>query len=81
MNLRKITKITANILVGLGAYSITREVIDNNTDEPETRSKAVLNYAGSAAIAGLVTDAASEHTDRGVDELFDVIEKYTNRTS
>lgn len=81
MNARKIVKTTLNILVGLGAYSITRQVIENNTPESETRPQAVLQYAGSAAIAGLVTDAASDHVDKQVDELFYIIDKYKKPTS
>ena len=81
MNARTIVKTTLNILVGLGAYGITRQVIENNTPEPETRPQAVLQHAGSAAIAGLVTDAASDHVDKQVDELFDIIDKYKKPTS
>lgn len=81
MNARKIVKFAANLTVGLGAYGITRQVIENNTPEPETRSQAVLQYAGSAGIAGLVTDAASDHVDKQVDELFDIIDKYKKPTS
>lgn len=81
MNVRTIVKTTANVLVALGSYSIAREVIDNNTAEPDTTAQKALHYAGSAGIAGLVCDAASDHVSNGVDELFDIFESRKKPTS
>lgn len=81
MTARKIVKTTVNILTALGAYGITREIIDNNTAEPESRFQAATHYAGSAAIAGVVTDVASDHTGKAVDEIFDIIERRKTPTT
>ena len=71
MNLRTTVKLIANTIVGIGAYGITRQVIDNNTDEPESKTQVVLHEAGSVAVAGLVADAASDRVNNTIDELFD----------
>ena len=72
MNPRQIVKFAVNLVVGIGAYGITRQVIDNNTAEPDSRTEVVLHTAGSVAVAGLVSDAASDRTDKLVDDLFDI---------
>ena len=76
MNLRSIVKFAATAVAGVGAYGLTRQVIDNNTETPDTTTQKVLHEGGSIAVAGLVADAASDRIDNMVDNAFDAIDKF-----
>lgn len=78
MDARQITKMIVSTAVSVGAYRISRDVIDTNTPEADSRTDQVLHTAGSMAVGGIVANAASEHTDNAVDRLFDTFKKSKN---
>lgn len=81
MQLRTAVKFTLNAITGVGAYGLTRQIIDNNTDDPETVTEKVLHEGGSIAVAGLVADAASDRIDKMVDRVFDHFNKKPEKSN
>lgn len=69
MNKLNVLKKTVALVVTIGTGSITKQIIDHNTDEPTTNTEKVTRYAGSFAIGGAISAAATAHTDRLIDEL------------
>ena len=59
--------ISATVMFGTGriVYSILR----NNVDEPENIAQAVSVPVASFVIGGMAADAASQYSDRMVDEV------------
>lgn len=62
-----IVKLVANVVVGVGAAKITKMVIENNIDEPEKLRDELTVKAGSLAIGGLVSSAASDYVEEKID--------------
>ncbi len=68
MNKLNIVKKSVAAIVSFGAGSIIKQIIDNNTEEPDNVALKVTNTAGAYALGSLVGAAAATHTDKLIDE-------------
>lgn len=68
MNALAITKTVVKTIVGLGASTITKQIIEKNVDTETAYQKVTVNSA-SIAIGFAASDAASEYTDRKIEEI------------
>ena len=75
MNLRFIVKTVFTLASGVGAYKLSRDVIDANTDDPTSTTDKVVREAGAIAIGTAVSDVAASTAEKYVDDLFDSIDR------
>lgn len=80
MNLRPVVKTAVSIATAIGSYKIMHDAIDYVTPDEKSNTDKVLYHAGSVAIAGVVSDAATDYTDVYVDKIFDAVDQFTNKT-
>lgn len=68
MNKIVVVKKIVSTVVGLGTSKIVKDIIEKNVDT-ETATSKVTVTAASAAIGFAASDAASDYTDRKIDEM------------
>lgn len=72
MSTREISKKIVSALVQYGTGTIVYSIIQKNVDTDRIDHKIAVG-ASSIALGGLVSDAASQRSDKLVDEIFDRI--------
>jgi hypothetical protein len=78
MDFLAITKKAVTFVVAVGVSKIVHDIIENNVAAEKPHHKVAVPVA-SLAIGGVVADAASEYTDRTIDEIADFISEITKR--
>lgn len=68
MNKLMIVKKSVALVVSFGAGNIIKQIIDNNTEEPDNKAMKVANTAGAYALGSLVGAAVEKHTDKLIDD-------------
>lgn len=68
MNKLNIVKKTVAAIVSFGAGNIIKQIIDNNTDEPDNAAIKATNTAAAYALGSMVGAAVATHTDKMIDE-------------
>ena len=62
-------KFITNAIVGIGTNAIMRDIIANNTNEPQSRTDKVTHSAGSAVLSGMVVTQTASYTDKLIDDV------------
>lgn len=73
-------KKTVKLLIGVGASTIVKQIIDNNVEAEKTIDKMAVPVA-SIAIGGAVGKVAGEYTDDMIDEAVELWNKIRERNS
>lgn len=68
MNKINTIKLVARIIVGAGATSITRTIIQNNV-QPTSLIDQITTTAGSLVLGSMAAEAAKSHTDAQIDNV------------
>jgi hypothetical protein len=81
-NMKKIDvfKKTVKLVIGVGASTIVKQIIENNVEAEKTIDKVAVPVA-SAAIGGAVGKIAGEYTDDLIDEVVDAWNKFKTRNT
>jgi hypothetical protein len=74
----EILKKTVKLVIGVGASTIVRQLIENNVEPEKTIDKVAVPVA-SLAIGGAVGQAAGAYTDAMIDDVVDAWNNYKNR--
>lgn len=77
MNFLPLAKKIVSTVVGLGTSMIVHDIIANNVDTSTAPRKVAVGSA-SAMIGMMAADATKDYTDRQIDELVALWNKYTN---
>lgn len=68
MNKLNIVKKSVAAIVSFGAGNIIKQIIENNTEEPENVAVKVTNTAAAYALGSMVGAAVATHTDKLIDQ-------------
>jgi hypothetical protein len=62
-------KLAAKTIIGYSVGSVIKQVIDNNTNEPDKKSEEVALYVGSRVLGSVVGEIAWKHMEPRVDKV------------
>lgn len=79
MNIVKITKAAARLIVGAGVTHIVSSIIEKNV-ETENVTQKVTTTAASIALGLAAADAAGAYTDKQIDAIFGAFSKKSTTT-
>lgn len=74
MDKRELTKKIVKYVVGYGTGIVINGIINSNV-EPDRIDQKIAVGVASLAIGGVIAEAASDYTDRRIEELFDKFEE------
>ena len=69
MTKTEIAKRVASLMVGFGTGKVVKEIIDNNTADPENVTDKVRIVVGSYVLGAIVADAAKDWTDQKIEAV------------
>lgn len=68
---RRITKIIASAIVGVGTTKLVSQIIANNIDEPEKTTDKVQIAVASAVVGTMAVEQTKSWTNTKIDLFFD----------
>lgn len=78
---RETVKTVLGFTLGIGAGFIAKQIITNNTDEPESRKDEVKGALGMIAVSWVVRDAVQSSVDARVDMIADAWKEFRESTN
>ena len=81
MNQYVIVRRVIELAVGLTTYSVTRSVIDNNTEESDSKVKKAGTALGSIVIAQMVSQKCTEYVNEELEKFQESYRKAKDEVS